>query len=86
MFTHDYCYAIFSSLYATIFINVHPMPKNCFHALSDTCLPLQKQFGHREDIDGEAMCLIRLEFSALGNRFIEAGLGLNITQYFEVES
>lgn len=35
---------------------------------------------------GEMMCLIRLEFSALGNHSIEAGLALSITQYFEVGS
>lgn len=31
-------------------------------------------------------CLVRLEFSALGNHSIEAGIALSITQYFEVES
>ena len=53
---------------------------------SDTCLPLKEWFGHRENIDGEMLFLIRLEFSALGNHSVEAGLVLSINQYFEPES
>ena len=71
---------------ATAFINVYPKPKNYFQHWFDTCLPLKEQFGHKEHLDGEVMCLIRLEFSALGNHSIEAGLALSITQYFEVGS
>lgn len=71
---------------ATVFINVHPKPKNYFQAFFGSCLPLKEQFGHKEDLDGEPMCLIRLEFSALGNHSREAGLAFSITQYFEVGS
>lgn len=47
---------------------------------------LKKQFGHKEELDGKVMCLIRFEFSPLGNHSIEAGFALCITQYFEVAS
>ena len=52
----------------------------------DTWIPLKEWFGHRGNSDGETLCLIRLEFSALGNHSVEAGLVLSINQYFEPES
>lgn len=46
--------------------------------------PLKEPFGHKEYLEGEAMCLIGLEFCAPGNHSMKAGFALNITQCFEV--